>query len=264
MKTPIRVALLSTVMLWLIMAALPASAATEPTGPDSFLPWRAYTVNDLVTQVENNDVVRQRLAKHFHVSQAELVSYLRDNVKVVAFSESGWRPVYGVDRTGRIYRARDYFHRGGKVFGTADGKPLLKYACGNPLVTTLPRKKPVPVARPRVEMRPPVAPPPIQYSEVVPTPLAPIPEAPAPIQSPEEYALAVAPPVAPPIEVPPAIVESSRGGFPLWPLAGGFIPFLIHHDEPTPPPPIIPEPSGLLLFASGLALVGGILLRRRR
>jgi len=265
MKTPIRIALLSTALLCLLMVALPASgAAKERTGPDSFLPWRAYTVDDLVAQVEKDDVVRQRLAKHFHVSQAELVSYLRDNVKVVTFSESGWKPVYGVDRTGRIYRARDYFHRGGKVFGTADGQPVLKYACGNPLVTALPpapRKKPVPVARPRVEMRQPQL-----YSEVVETPVAPTVEVPAPIpvQSPEEYVLVAAAPVAPLIEVPPAaLVTSPPGGVPLWPLAAGFIPFLDHHHG-QPPPPVIPEPTSLLLFATGLVLVGGVLLRRRR
>jgi len=270
MKTPIRIALLSTVLLCLLTVALPASgAAKERTGPDSFLPWRAYTVDDLVAQVENDDVVRQRLAKHFHLSQAELVSYLRDNVKVVTFSESGWKPVYGADRTGRVYRARDYFHRGGKVFGTADGKPVLKYACGNPLVTTLPpapRKKPVPVARPRVEMRQPLTQAPQPYSEVVETPIAPTVEVPTPIpvQSPEEYVLVAAAPVAAVIEVPPAaLVTSPPGGVPLWPLAAGFIPFLDHHHG-QPPPPVVPEPTSLLLLATGLVLVGGVLLRRRR
>jgi hypothetical protein len=263
MKRSIRSALLATVLLCLPAVALPVSgAAKERTGPDSFLPYRAYTVDDLVAQVRNDDIVRQRLAKHFHVSQAELVAYLRDNIKVVTFSSSGWKPVYGVDRTGRIYRARDYFYRGGKVFGLSDGTPLLKYACGNPLVTTLPpRKKPVPVARPRVELRPPQP-----YSEVVETPVAPTVEVPAPIpvQSPEENILVAALPVAPIIEVAPTVVGSRAAALPLWPLAGGIIPFLHHHEQPHPTPPVIPEPTSLLLFATGLVVVGGMLIRRRR
>jgi hypothetical protein len=248
---------------WLLLAlgtcvlAMPTFAAgKERTGPDSFLPYRAYTVEDLVSQVQNDSIVRQRLAKHFHVSQAELVTYLRDNIKVVTFSDSGWKPVYGVTRIGRIYKARDYFHEGGKVFGLADGTPMLKYACGNPLVTQLPpvEKKVVMVPKPapKVEVPPVTAAPP-QYSEVVETPVAPIPEAPVEVQSPEERVLIAQAPAAPRFEVLPTTVSRS---LPVWPL----LPLFFGGGGP----PVIPEPSSVVLLAGGLAALAGILRRRRR
>jgi len=246
----------------LLFTALPAARADrERTGPDSFLPYRVYTVNDLAAQVESDAVVRQRLAKHFHVPEAELVSYLRSNLKVVEFSSSGWRPVYGVTRTGRIYRGRDYFHQGGKVFGLADGTPVIKYACGNPLITKLPPLAPRKVARapqvPEMSVHAPE-----EYALVVGLPLAPQFEIPGPVpfEAPHEYPTAAEIPLAGAFAVAPTPVSPSPGPPPLWPL--GFVPFLHHHHGPPPPP--IPEPSSLLLLGSGLAVIGGLIWRRRR
>jgi len=237
----------------LLLLALPACAALqERTGPDSFLPYRAYTVEALVQQVENDPVVRQRLAKHFHVSQAELVGYLQANLQVVSFDSSGWRPVYGVTRTGRIYRSRDYFQQDGKVFGLADGTPVLKYACGNPLTTNLP-----PVKRKKIVEAPPLLPqfvPEQPEAESVPALVTP------PVQAPEEYALLPAVPLAQPLSVLPTII--THHSLPLWPLLGLVG---LHNGDgggDGPPPPVIPEPSSLLLLGGGLALLGRRFLRR--
>src|SRR3990172_4951123 len=92
----------------LMLIGLPALAAEQRqrTGPDSFLPWRAYSVDAVVQQVQNDPLVRKRLAKHFHMSETDLVNYLRTQLRVVTYPDSGWKPVYGVTRTGRIYRSR--------------------------------------------------------------------------------------------------------------------------------------------------------------
>ena len=74
-------------------------------------------------------------------------------------------------------------------------------------------------------------------------------------------------------EIPPAAIP--KGGFPWWPFLGGIvIPFLIPHNEntppntppgpgPTPPPPGIPEPTTILLFGTGLLALGAGARRRR-
>jgi len=231
----------------IILLALSAAAlAAERTGPDSFLPYRAYTVQALTDQVEQNAVVRARLAKHFHVSQDELVDYLKNNIKVITFTSSGWQPVYGVTRTGRIYKSRDYFHKGGKAFGTAKGTAVLKYACGNPLITELP---PVPRKK-QVEALPMPAPPAPEVVEM-PTP---------PVQAPEEIALLPDAPVAPLVAVPPAVVLAGHKAFPFWLLG---VPFLSGGGDDDNPP-VVPEPTTLLLLGGGLAILGGRLIRRRR
>ena len=250
----------------LLLTALPAArAAQERTGPDSFLRHRVYTVNALVAEVESDATARQRLAKHFHMSQAELVSYLRSNLKVVTFSESGWRPVYGVTSTGRIYRARDYFHRGGKVFGLADGTPVLKYACGNPLIPKLPAAAPEKVSRAPERLEIPTHAP-EEYALVVGLPVAPTFEIPgaAPFEVPKEYPMVAAIPAAEAFTVPVATAVTRAAPVPLWPLGFGFIPFLEHHHNRPPVPPPIPEPASMLLLGSGAALLAALRLRRRR
>jgi hypothetical protein len=238
------------------LASAPAVAERERTGPDSFLRWRAYTVEDLVSQVHSDAVLRQRLARHFRVSQADVVSYLRANIRVITFDRSGWRTVYGVTRDGRIYKARDYFHKGGKVFGLVNGMPVLKYACGNPLITKLPAVgKPLALV-PRQAL-PPQPQVPQEFALVVPTPTAPVVETPAvvPFETPVETTTAL--PAAARFEVPLAqAVAPGRAAVPLWPLGLGFLPFLDHdHEQPSP---VIPEPGSILLLAGGLAVLAGL------
>jgi hypothetical protein len=235
----------------LVAGVLPACAAKAPqqhrTGPDSFLPWRAYSVSFLVDQVQSDPVVRARLARHFHVAEAELANYFRDNLREVTISESGWRPVYGVTRTGMIYRSRDYFHKGAKAFGLADGTPILKFACGNPLVTQLP-----PVAHKKIVGAPPTVRPVIVRVQ----PQVEItPELTLVSQSPEEMALLPDLPLAQMLAVPPAVAAKHRHFIPLfwWPSSDG------DHDH------AVPEPATLILLGGGLVALGAkVRLRRRR
>jgi len=259
------VALALVVVSW-VLAVRPAGAERERTGPDSFLRWRAYTVEDLVAQVQSDPVVRQRLARHFRVSQADLVTYLRANLRVITFDSSGWRTVYGVARDGRIYKARDYFHKGGKVFGLANGTPVLKYACGNPLITKLPAVGKPLVLVPRRAAPPPASQAPQEFALVVPTPAAPVVETPAPIpfETPQETTTAV--PTAARVQVPTAqFLPAAPAAVAPWPIGLGFLPFLEHEHEVTPPTRVIPEPGSILLLAGGLAALAALArLQRRR
>jgi len=223
---------LLALILSLPAAALAAAAPKQPTGPDSFLPWRAHSVEQVISQLENNDVARKRLAKHFRLSEAGLIKYFRDNLRIVTIKQTGWGTVYGVNHIGRIYKARDYFKKGALAFGLPDGTPVLKYACGNPIVDSLPA----------VEKQ--AALPELPQIEVFPATLVP------PMQAPEEYALQPELPLISLMKAPPPIpFESSRfiPFFPFWGSGGD------HHHN-------VPEPATLALFGSGLL---AIFARRR-
>lgn len=230
-----------------VLPARPAPAATrERTGPDSFLKWRASSVGEFMGEYEQNPVLRIRLAKHFHVPEAYLTSYLRTNLRMVTIRESGWVTVYGVNRIGRIYKSRDYLRSGAKVLGLPDGTPLLKLPCGNPLTTVLPpvkaaaKPKPLPVVSQVVEQPLVVAAP-----EVLP-----------PVQQPEEFVLLAVTPRAPVLAPALAVPVTTSHSYPWWvPVAAVSIPRGDHE-------PVVPEPSSLLCLIAGTALLGGWARRR--
>jgi hypothetical protein len=239
------------VIIGVTMAVLPAVAASrEGCGPDSFLQYRARSVDDFLADFDRDPVLRQRLAKHFHVSEAELSSYLHKNLRVVTIQESGWVTVYGVNRNGRIYKARDYLHQGTKAFGLPDGTPIMKLACANPLITELPPVKQVV----RVKPIPPVA-------EIVEKPPVTIPVESRPVQAPQEFALLTEAPRAP-VVVPALAQPIPPSQVTPWWLPVFVLPHFGGEDEHIITP-VIPEPSSLLCLALGTVAIGGWASRRR-
>jgi hypothetical protein len=243
-------------------AVLWSSAAAAPqrrTGPDSFLRYRVETVEALVAQINADPLVRARLAKHFHVSQAELIVYLRENLVVQTVPVNGYYTVYGVtEKTGRIYPTRQYFRKGQKIFTLRDGSPLLKYECGNPLTRALPK-----VAKP-----PPPPPPPLE-PPIPPGAVGPQPPEEIPVASALETKLP-APEVAPLSSLPPSPVEEQVAALPperrnVIPILVGasLIPFLIDEFDDECPPEI-PEPTTIGLIAFGLLALGALAWRERR
>lgn len=231
----------------LIVAALPAQAAARVrTGPDSFLTYEVYNLAGFMAEAERDPVLRKRLAKHFRMSEAQLLTYLRSELREVTIESPGVKVVYGVNWIGRIYEADSYFRQGAKALGLADGTPLFKLPCGNPI---------------KVEVRP------IEEVVLSPPPQCHVPAAP-PIEVPLESAVYVSPaeyaarrdiPLAPVFRVP--VTTTSARFIPFWlpPTGGGG-----HGPPPPPPPPEVPEPASIFLMGAGLAALGGGAIRRRR
>jgi len=244
-----------------VLCSIAAAAPRRPTGPDSFLRYRVQTVEELVAQVQADPVIRARLAKHFHVSQAELIRVLREELIVHTVPVSGYYTVYGVtEKAGKIYPTRQYFRKGQKIFSLRDGSPLLKYECGNPVTKTLPERPPKPVAPPP----PPPLPPPSPPSAVGPGPVGEVPVAGAldsKLPEPGVTPMASLPPSPPEERVAP---RERREVLPIL-VGAAAIPILLGGwDHDSCPPPVIPEPATIALIAFGLVAVVVLVWRERR
>ena len=125
------------------LCALPLSVAAAPhvmaVPPDLFIDQHVDTVAQLRQQVTLDPVVRRRLARHFHTSGPAIVRYIQDNLVLKKTTRTQRYQVYCISRTGREYVINARLPLGTPVFVMrSTGKPVLKLACGNPMVATLP------------------------------------------------------------------------------------------------------------------------------
>jgi len=224
--------------------------------PDSFLKYRAATVDDLVEQVQTRASVRRHYAKHFGIPRNKVAACFRDNLHVGSLASDGYYHVHGVDHTGHIYARRQHLKKGSPVFMLADGTPILKGDCGNPMTDKIlpARQETTPVA---VAPKPPTT----ELAEAAPSAeiFSAVPGSAAPA-APEEPAVAeMAPTLVASWSAPsastagPSPIPSStppglpHGQSPLW-----LIPVVIgaagHGGGNTP---VIPEPPTVMLLAVG-------------
>lgn len=129
--------------LWLFAAA-PVLAAGHVRGhasvpPDSFLNYHVSTVHELSQEVTLDPTVRARLANHFHISESQITQYVRRNLVLTHLQKGGKYRVACVGRDGREFWIESHLPAGTVVFASrATGRPILKLACGNPMVSSLP------------------------------------------------------------------------------------------------------------------------------
>ncbi len=115
-----------------------ATTARQTVPKASFLNYRVDTVKQLIAQVKADPAVRARYAKLFHVPQAQVVSFIQKNLVESYVPASKTYPVWCASKTGRLYVVHQHFAAGTRVFALRNGTPVMKWACGNPLVSMLP------------------------------------------------------------------------------------------------------------------------------
>ena len=107
-----------------------------PVPPASFINYHVDTVSQLSQQVAVNAVVRGRLARHFHLAQNDMVTYIQHNLVLSYLKAPGRYQVACVTPAGREYYVSQNLPKGTPVFALAStGQPILKRVCGNPLVS---------------------------------------------------------------------------------------------------------------------------------
>ena len=225
-----------------------ATNSQAQTEPGSFVKKPAHTIDSLVSQVERDPVVADRFMRHFRMSKAEVVEYLR-GLHLARLEKSGSYIVYNVHADG-VIRARVFeLKKGTMVFADADGRPILKKNCANPLWQPGFENPPVPNSVPATPV--------LRPGDYEPTDVM----------------------VATEIEAPPFVVPSpettppgpmtpnretgivSGGGQSLIPLLllGALATTSFGGGKDCPPP--IPEPMTMLAFGIPAAAV---MLRRRK
>jgi hypothetical protein len=121
--------------------ALPANAfpITHSVPPESFLDYHVDTVPQLSFEVAYDPAVRARLAHHFHLSGPAMCAYVQKNLILQHLSKPLKTRVYCVRRDGHEFYVMMTLKAGTPVFALRrTGKPILRLACGNPLVPVLP------------------------------------------------------------------------------------------------------------------------------
>ena len=244
-----------------VQAASPRRHVSPP--PESYLQYRVYTVGQLIDQVQNNAVVRQRFARHFQIPEDRVVSYMRANLVESYIPQTRRYTVYCVSRSGKFFPVKQMFHKGTKVFALRNGQPVLKWLCGNPLSRFLPTVMTKTfVKKPKTKVSP--------YTEVLVTPA----EQQDVIVPNEATAPEVLAAVPFSLGSAPASIFSSLGGSTfnalyLLPAAllfsnlggggggGGVTPHI-------PPAPSVPESGGAVYLLAALPLLGVVVLRRRK
>lgn len=247
-------------------AAAPLAAPHLPVAPESFLNYHAADVRELSSEVSVDPAVRARLAKHFHVTQTQLVTYIHHNLVLRHLQKPETYRVACVRRDGSEYWIESRLPAGTPIFASrATGRPILKLACGNPMVSALP-----PTAFPnKTVAAPKLAATPVTMADAAlnTPPLTAVAGTQSDLIAPDDLS---APPV---VRVSPSLqfLGGSPGLGSLFPAllgVGAAVAVAGHGGSSgssiaplvpqTPPVPAVPEASTVTSF--GLLLVGGSLL----
>lgn len=248
-------------------AAAPLAAPHLPAPAESFLNYHAATVRDLGSEASVDPAVRARLANHFHVTQTQMVTYIHHNLVLRHLQKAGTYRVACVRRDGSEYWVESRLPAGTPIFASrVTGQPILKLACGNPMVSALPPTvfPNKPVAAPKLAATP------VTLSDAdlnTPPVLTAIDGTQSELIAPDDFS---APPV---VRISPSLqfLGGSSGLGSLFPAllgAGAAVAVFGHGGSNngsaaplipvTPAVPAVPEVSTVTSF--GLLLVGGSLL----
>lgn len=232
----------------------PASrTGTRSAPPLSFLRNNSYSLQEVIAQIRGNRKLLLRFANHFHIAPEKVIPYFEQNLVESYVPQTKRYTVWMKRPDGSTYWVYQTFRKGERVLSLRNGEPVLKWACGNPLMTKLPeiqKRKVVERTKkvlPNVQKR-------TRYYDVE-TPFE------VPREIPRRLA-ALPPEFSPPASEMTQFVTREfpvRGSSP-WPAAA----LLALNFDDTPPDNVIPEPSSAALALLGLAGMGLITRTRRK
>ena len=254
------------------MAAALAAPGSVAVPADSFINQHVDSIPQLTQQVTMDPVVRRRLARHFHTSGPAIVHYIQDNLVLKRVTVARRCEVYCLAADGHEYLINSRLAVGTPIFvlrGTST--PVLKLACGNPMVADLPPGQPKLMPSSQLATLPP---PPVPSIASTLSPNTPYVMASA--NTPDVLVMPVATKISPTIQ----LARISGGKTPLGFLAGLPVLYGILHggsngnNSGTPGTNSgpgtntgvtpVPEPSGSAAFLVGGAALAILLVGAKR
>lgn len=236
--------LLSTVVAAVTLASFAVARAEE----NAFLDAPARTHAQLMNQVRSNDKVMSRFMRHFGMTRNEVIQYFT-TLRLSTLQEDTVFTVYNVPEGTETIRARTLMYKKGtKVWVDANGTPILKESCGNPLLRGTDEQ--TSVLNPQAEGDPIANARPSAVPSTSPS------DASSGIIASNVESSALLYPPAPPQDISGIILGGGSNFNPGFLLPLIAVPFVLDGGEGEP----IPEPGTMI----GLAVGAGLLAARKR
>lgn len=113
--------------------ALASIAMATAMPQNSYLLNTVDSIPEMITQIKKNPVVSDRYERHFHMTQAEVIEYIRD-LHLTKTNSDAIFSVYNVPaKTGELRSKLLHLKKGTKIWVNAAGQPILQWICGNPM-----------------------------------------------------------------------------------------------------------------------------------
>ena len=239
------------VIIGMIVCMSEGAMARRQAAPGSFLVSRVNNVDALVKQIAANPLVAKRYAQHFGIPAADLIPYLKSNVKIVTLTKPLKTTSYYIKSGGGVTSKKRLYPAGTTMFATLSGKPIMDVRCGNPVTKALPL--PAHAAIPETPVKPPtIKVEGVPAEVVIPPATASLPVT-VPMQSAiEPVTTAVS---AAPVTVSPFLQTTARSIAPV--LLGAVVA-----SSSVPQP--VPEPGAVLAACSVLVPAAFVFRRKRR
>lgn len=227
--------------------AVAATCTSFALPQNSYIVKPITTPSDLVKQIETNPIVADRYERHFGMTKAEVIGYVK-SLHAGKLKETGMYTVWNVpSKTGELRTRVLRMTAGTPVFLDWNDRAVIVRVCGNPLIAGRNMGS-------NNELVADVSSTVVDTVAEIATPAMPVMDSP----------ILVHEPAVPDLQPEPVVTviphqKKDMGALLLIPLLGAaFIKTGGHDPEPEPNP--VPEPATLVVIGAGIATVA---IRRR-
>jgi hypothetical protein len=92
-----------TVGAFAVSGIVTAQKHHRPAGPDAFLNYQVDSTSELVAALTSNPALRRRYARHFGVSEARVIEFVKNALVPYNLPRARTFTTYGVTKSGTIY-----------------------------------------------------------------------------------------------------------------------------------------------------------------